>query len=282
MAALIQRGVAAAERIYAFMDVTPTILAPATSRRVARPHKMLSLESVSFHYQEDEPVLEDVNMQVPHGETIAIVGANGCGKSTLASLVPRFYDPTQGAVTLDGVDLRAMGIRDLRDRVGLVMQQPYLFNDTVANNIRYGSLEATDADVIAAAKKAYAHRFVAEKLSLGYETRVGEGGSRLSGGQRQRIALARAMLRDPDILILDEATSQIDLESEKLIHQALEQFVRGRTSIIITHRLTTALLADRIVVMQAGRIVDIGSHDELTRRCGLYGRLSDSQARLSA
>jgi ATP-binding cassette subfamily B protein/subfamily B ATP-binding cassette protein MsbA len=229
-----------------------------------------------------EPVLRAIDLRIPFGESLAIVGSNGCGKSTLVNLVARFYDPVEGAVRLDGVDLRACRVRELRRKIGIVTQQTVLFDDTVMNNIRYGSLHATDEQVIAAAKKAHAHRFIVEKLDEGYDTIVGERGGRLSGGQRQRIALARAILRDPEILILDEATSQIDLESEQLIHQALREFTRGRTAILITHRLSTLTLADRILVMDAGRIADLGTHQELLGRCDIYRRLHQIQFRESA
>jgi ATP-binding cassette subfamily B protein/subfamily B ATP-binding cassette protein MsbA len=204
---------------------------------------------------------------------VAIVGANGCGKTTLVNLLPRFYDVAEGAVKLDGVDVRQLRLKDLRRLVGLVAQQATLFDETVIDNIRYGSPWATEADVIAAAEKAYAHRFITERLEKGYETLVGERGGRLSGGQRQRILLARAILRNPQFLILDEATSQIDLESEQLIHKVLEQFIHGRTTLMITHRMSSIALADRIVVMDAGRIIDTGTHEQLVKRCDLYARL---------
>jgi subfamily B ATP-binding cassette protein MsbA len=178
--------------------------------------------------------------------------------------------------------LRDLRLRDLRARIGLVTQQTHLFDDTVFNNIRYGTRHATEAQVVAAAKRAHAHRFIMEKLKEGYDTKVGQGGNRLSGGQRQRIALARAFLRDPEILILDEATSQIDIESEQLIHQALQEFVRGRTAIMITHRLSTLSLADEVVVMELGRMIDRGRHEELLGRCALYRKLHDIHFRQTA
>jgi len=193
----------------------------------------------------------------------------------LVNMIPRFFDPITGSVRLSDVDLRDLRRRDLRQRIGIVSQQTHLFDDTVMNNIRYGSPQASDEAVIEAARKAHADRFIVEKLSAGYSTMVGTGGGRLSGGQRQRIALARAILRDPEILILDEATSQIDIESEQLIHQALQSFVTDRTAIMVTHRLSTLTLADRVIVMESGRIVDIGRHEELLNRCALYGRLHD-------
>ena len=184
-------------------------------------------EGVQFAYRPGEPVLRDINLRIRFGETIAIVGPNGCGKSTLASLIPRFADPTAGTIRLDGVGLTEARVRDLRGQIGLVTQDPFLFDDTVMNNIRYGSPQATDAEVIEASKRACAHGFIEHELPDGYQTTIGPLGGQLSGGQRQRIALARAILRDPAILILDEATSQIDVESENLIQRVLEQFVRG-------------------------------------------------------
>ncbi len=201
---------------------------------------------------------------------MALVGPNGCGKSTLVNLIPRFFDPTGGSVRLDGLDLREARLKDLRRQIGVVTQETVLFDDTVLANIRYGAPRATREEVIEAAKKAHAHGFIEQRLEKGYETMVGAQGHRLSGGQRQRIALARAILRDPAILILDEATSQIDIESEQLIHQALEKFARDRTTVIITHRLATLALANRIVVMEGGRIVDVGTHEQLISRCRLY------------
>lgn len=280
--ATIQTGVAACERIFPVLDREPTIAEPETPKTTTKPHRQLVFDGIEFHYKADQPVLKGVDLTINFGETVAIVGPNGCGKSTLINMLPRFYDPIRGSIRFDGVDLREMRLRDIRQRVGLVTQQTHLFDDTVLNNIRYGSPNATDEEAIEAAKKAHAHRFIIDKLDDGYDTHVGQGGSRLSGGQRQRIALARAILRDPEVLILDEATSQIDIESEQLIHQALEEFVRGRTAIMITHRLSTLTLADRVVVMDAGKIVDVGTHTELLKRCSLYSRLHDIHFKQSA
>jgi ATP-binding cassette, subfamily B, bacterial MsbA len=269
----LQGGVAAADRIFSRLDRQPTVRDPKQSAPFQRHCRELAFENVAFAYQPDKPVLEEINLKIAFGENIAIVGPNGCGKSTLANLIPRFADPTAGVVRLDGVAISDMRLRDLRGQIGLVTQETMLFDDTIFNNIRYGSPQATRDEVVEAARQAHAHRFIEQELPNGYETSAGALGNCLSGGQRQRIALARAILRNPAILILDEATSQVDLESEQAIQQVLEKFTRGRTTIIITHRLAVLSLADRIVAMQSGRILDVGRHDELLARCNLYRRL---------
>ncbi|HEY4235688.1 MAG TPA: ABC transporter ATP-binding protein, partial [Lacipirellulaceae bacterium] len=278
----LQQGVAAADRVYEIIDREPKIVDPIHPRPLPKLTGSLALENVDFSYQQEKQVLHGVSLAVTAGETIAIVGPNGCGKSTLLQLLLRFYDPQAGRVVYDGVDVRDVRLRDLRTRFGIVTQETLLFNDTVANNIAYGATEATRADVEAAARKAYAHTFVMEKLPDGYDSLVGPGGSRLSGGQRQRIALARAILRNPEVLILDEATSQIDVESEQLIHAVLRDFSRDRTTLLVTHRTSTISLADRVVVMDQGRILDVGTDAELSSRCELYRRLCHNGYRESA
>ncbi len=273
----IQRAVAASDRIFDRLDRLPRVADPVKPAPCPVHQRDLVFDNVSFEYHPGQPVLRHVSLRIPFDATVAIVGSNGCGKSTLVNLISRFYDPTSGSVLLDGVPLTSVRATDLRSQVGLVTQETVLFDDTILNNIRYGSPQATPEEVIAAAKQAHAHEFIMQVLPEGYETRVGSGGSRLSGGQRQRIALARAILRDPTILILDEATSQIDLESEQAIQQALETFVRGRTAVMITHRLGALALADQVVVMHEGRILDTGTHEQLMLRCGLYRRLHQLQ-----
>jgi ATP-binding cassette subfamily B protein/subfamily B ATP-binding cassette protein MsbA len=269
----LQAGFAASDRIFARLDREPQVRDPKQPVSFHRHHRDLAFENVGFAYQPDKPVLTGINLRINFGETIALVGPNGCGKSTLANLIPRFADPTTGIVKLDGVPLSDMRIRDVRRQIGLVTQETMLFDETIFNNIRYGASDATREQVIEAAKRAHAHRFIEQELPNGYETSAGALGNCLSGGQRQRIALARAILRDPALLILDEATSQVDLESEQAIQQVLEQFTVNRTTIIITHRLAVLALADRIVVMQNGRIMDVGRHEELLARCVFYRRL---------
>ncbi|REJ66491.1 MAG: ABC transporter ATP-binding protein [Planctomycetota bacterium] len=266
----IQQGCAMADRFYDIVDAPSDIVEPEEPVALPTPHRSIAYRDVNFAYNPAQPVLRDIDLTVNFGETLAIIGPNGCGKSTLAQMIPRFLDPVSGSVSIDGIDVRQTELADLRRRIGMVTQKTILFDETVLENIRYGSPDATREQVYAAARRARAHDFIQDSLQDGYDTVVGRFGGMLSGGQRQRIALSRALLRDPEILILDEATSEIDLQSELLIHQALEELPHDRTMIIVTHRVGALDLADRIVVMDAGRIVDVGTHAELLGRCEYY------------
>lgn len=276
----LQRGIAAAQRVFEVIDRPVRVRNPDNAITPARPHGVIRFHDVHFQYPSGPKVLSGVSLDIPHGETIAVVGPNGCGKSTLISLLCRFDDPQQGAVLLDDTSLKDMRVRDVRRRIGLVTQRTTLFDDSIANNIGYGCPRASRSDIVRAAKMAYADDFICNKTPDGYDTVLGgAAGVRLSGGQMQRIALARAFLRDPDILILDEATSQIDLESEHLIHQALAKFLVNRTGIMITHRHTSLVMADRIVVMDEGQIADVGQHDELLGRNRFYQSVFGGEAK---
>jgi ATP-binding cassette subfamily B protein/subfamily B ATP-binding cassette protein MsbA len=233
----------------------------------------MHFKNVSYQYPSGPVVLRDVDLTIEHGETVAVVGPNGSGKSTLVSLLCRFDDPQRGTICLDEIPLNRMRTRDLRRRIALVTQRSFLFDDTIENNIRYGSPGADSHSVVRAAKLAFADDFIRQKTPHGYQTALGIGGMTLSGGQMQRLALARAFLRDPDILILDEATSQIDLESEQLIHKALARFLVGRTAMMITHRPTSLAMANRIIVIESGTISDSGAHEELLGRNSFYQSL---------
>jgi ATP-binding cassette subfamily B protein/subfamily B ATP-binding cassette protein MsbA len=270
----LQSGAAAADRIFNYLDRRPQVLANSSSLRLLRHHESIEFRDICFSYKPGDAILTNVHLSCRHGETIALVGKNGCGKTTLLNLLPRFFDPDHGSVLIDGHDLRHVNLRSLRKQVGLVTQDAILFDDTFHNNIAYGNRRARREDVEAAARAAHAHEFIMERG--GYDSRIGEAGMQLSGGQKQRIALARTVLRDPSILILDEFTSQIDPESEADIHQALREFRRGRTTFIITHRLNTLEVADRIVVLDAGRVAAIGNHAELLKTCAVYQRLYDA------
>ena len=243
------------------------------------PSSVVETKDVSARSNnESRRVLKNASLEIAYGETIAIVGRSGCGKSTLLSMIPRFIDPTAGRVFIDGVPITDLSLSDLREQIGLVAQDSVLFNESVFDNIRYGRPDATREEVVAAAKDAYADDFIREELADGYETTVGPGGGALSGGQRQRIALARAIIKNPRIFLLDEATSQIDLQSERYIHQALKKFVGSRTTILVTHRLSAIELADRIVVMQDGKIEFVGTHEEALKESSFYANLWASES----
>lgn len=272
----LQRGIAATTRVYEVIDQPVRVRDPEVAIDTPRPHKRIQFSDLTYQYPSGPMVLRGIDLSIEHGETIAVVGPNGCGKSTLVSLLCRFDDPQGGQISLDDAAIDQLRIRDLRRRIALVTQRTVLFDDTIENNIRYGTPGADSHAVVRAAKLAFADEFIRRKTPDGYKTVLGAGGMRLSGGQMQRIALARAFLRNPDILILDEATSQIDLESEQLIHQALEKFLVGRTGIMITHRPTSLAMADRIVVIESGEVSDVGKHHELIGRNRFYQSLCGS------
>jgi subfamily B ATP-binding cassette protein MsbA len=272
---VLQVALSAAERLFAVIDGTAEIVEKPDAVDLAPFSRTVRWEGVRFRYG-SEPVLEGVNLAIARGETVALVGASGAGKTTLVNLLPRLYDPTGGRVTFDGVDLRDATLKSLRRQIGLVTQETILFDTTVKENIAYGERLPDEGRVRAAARAAYADEFV-ERLPQGYDAPVGEGGARLSGGQRQRLAIARAIYKDAPILILDEATSQLDAESEALVARALANLMRGRTTLVIAHRLSTVRRADRIVVLDGGVIAEEGTHAELLTRLGLYRRLHDMQ-----
>ena len=279
----IRRGLASLERIDAVLNTQSNILEPEQPEPVIF-NESIQIDHLSFRYQPDREVLRDICLTIPKGKTIALVGQSGSGKTTLTDLVPRFYDPQQGRITVDGTDIRRFLTRDLRALMGIVCQEPVLFNDTVYNNITFGvdtSLPAPngmswDEAVEQAAKIAIAHEFICA-MPEGYQTSIGDRGSRLSGGQRQRLSIARAILKNPPILILDEATSALDSESEKLVQEALEHLMKDRTTLVVAHRLSTIKHADLICVMHEGEIVESGTHDELYALGGYYTKLVDMQ-----
>ena len=269
---MLQGGVVAADRVFPLIDQTPTVTSPAKPTPISRGELGVEIKDVRFSYEEGNQILNGVDVSIPAGTSLAIIGPNGCGKSTMINLIPRFFDVGDGRIEIGGHDIRDYDVRELRQKIGYVTQMTMLFNDTIAENIAYGNETATIEQVRAAAFQAHAHDFI-EALDEGYDSQIGEHGGKLSGGQRQRLSLARAILKDPEILILDEATSQIDPESEQLIHETLAEFIKGRTTVMITHRLSTLDLVDRILLMDGGKAVDCGTHNELLARCPTYQRM---------
>ena len=271
----IQRGLASGERIFSIIDTVPLIQDRPDAQELARFERHIRFENVWFAYEQDA-VLKDINLTVEKGTTVALVGPSGGGKSTLADLIPRFYDPTEGAIYLDDQPLTAYTMASVRRQMGIVTQESILFNDTIFNNIAFGKPDASAEEVMQAARIANAHDFILETPEQ-YQTLVGERGTKLSGGQRQRISIARAVLKNPPILILDEATSALDSESERLVQEALTNLMRNRTSVVIAHRLSTIQHADEIVVVQQGKITERGRHEDLVEQGGLYSKLTAMQ-----
>lgn len=272
----IQQAATSAERVFEIIDAIPE---PNIEEGMVLDSikGSLKFEEVGFYYNKGENVLEDINLTIEAGETVGLVGSTGSGKSTIVNLLMRYYEPTEGSILLDGIDLREIDMQSLREHTGIVLQDPFLFRDTIANNIAYGNPDVSIEQIIEAAKTANAHEFIS-KLPDAYDTHLGERGIGLSGGERQRISIARAVIRDPHVLILDEATSAVDTHTEKLIQEAIDRLIQNRTTVIIAHRLSTLRKADKIVVLDDGKIVEVGTHNELMERQGKFYSMIQMQA----
>jgi subfamily B ATP-binding cassette protein MsbA len=273
----LQEGAGAVQRVFELIDERPTIFDVGATQDLDAVAGRITFEGVSFAYEEERLVLRDIDLDIAAGEVIGIVGPSGAGKTTICNLVPRLWDVTRGRVLVDGHDVRDVSVHSLRQAIALVPQEANVFGGTVRENILYGRLDATEDELFDAARAANAHGFI-EALSDGYDTVLGDRGTRLSGGQRQRVAIARAILKDAPILVLDEATSSLDSQSERLVQDALERLMRGRTTIVVAHRLSTIRHADRIVVLDDGYLLELGTHEELVARDGLYAHLWRLQA----
>ena len=279
---MVTRAATSAQRVFEVLDTPPDIFSRTGAFTKDRLDGRVEFRHVAFSYEGAQPALRDVSMTAEPGQMVGLAGPSGAGKSTLVNLICRFYDATDGQVLIDGVDIRDYDVHWLRRQVGVVLQEPYLFHGTVSDNIRYGNPDASHAQVIAAARAANAHDFVVG-FPDGYDTMVGERGQSLSGGERQRISIARAILHDPRILILDEATSSVDTETERLIQQALDRLTNGRTTFAIAHRLSTLTAADKLVVLEKGRVAEEGTHAELVDKAGgVYAKLHQTQAEMAA
>jgi subfamily B ATP-binding cassette protein MsbA len=272
----IQQGIAGLTRIFALLDMRPEVAEAPGAADLPPIQDELRFVDVHFAYEADQPVLAGASFSAKPGQLVAVVGPSGAGKTTLVNLIPRFYDPSRGAILVDGVDIRSVTLRSLRGQMGIVTQETILFDDTAYNNIAYGRRDVAPERVVEAARLANAHEFI-QAMPEGYQTRIGERGVRLSGGQRQRIAIARAILKDPPILILDEATSSLDAESERVVQEALDRVMESRTTVVIAHRLSTILRADTILVLRDGRIVESGTHAVLLATGGVYAQLYETQ-----
>jgi len=277
---IVQQAIAAGERVFELLDTVSEIEDAPDATELSAIQGAVAFEGVSFRYGTGDEVLRDVSFQMRPGQAVALVGPSGAGKTSIANLIPRFYDPISGRVTVDGRDVRKVKLASLRRQIAVVLQDTFLFNGTVRDNVVYGQPDASEDEMLAAAKAAYAHEFIVN-LPQGYETEIGERGVKLSGGQKQRLALARAILTDPRILILDEATSSVDAEAEYLIQQALENVLEGRTALVIAHRLSTIRHADKIIALEDGRIVEVGDHRQLLARGGLYSQMYRRQYNLA-